>query len=68
MIPFNVKLKARILKLGNDRAHLGIYLNGHWHRIAARVDGILLEEKQWINGCFKRDSSGAILFTRIKNE
>jgi len=68
MIQFNTPLRARVLSVEEDHAVLGVYVHGQWHRVPARVQGIRLCVREWINGTLKHGPDGTIVFSGTRHE
>ena len=69
MITLGTPLRARVLKVEGNQAVLGIYVDGQWHRISARIEGVHLEAKDWIKGQLCQGEGGTLYFKGTqKNE
>ena len=68
MLELGKPIRARVLKVEPGRAILGVYVEGMWRRISARVHNVDLQEKEWIRGILNRQDNSTYLFTEIERD
>lgn len=60
-------VRARVLEAEPDRAVLGVFIKGMWHRIQARTE-VTLTKGQWIEGhLIVRPEESLVLFQLDRN-